>query len=255
MGVPPLDGSTRIALGTLENIGGNGYPAGNASGGGYEILDLADDYFDHTGLNFIGGALISAGGYPGSGPGNFNLYANGPTPSMIGSAFKASIKNTYLPTKSLVVLSPSGIEPPVTDWNVDLDPHYTDIYGDPLPRVTIDWPSSSYNCANYLAPKCTDILTKMCCSNVTTTPLTTAMSHNPAWQAHMRGGARIGTDSSTSVFNMWQQCWTSENLFAAGEITETTGDDTTAGTHAAGPMSYVAAEGIQNYLKNPGPLV
>ena len=81
------------------------------------------------------------------------------------------------------------------------------------------------------------------------------MSHVPAWQAHMRGGARIGADPATSVFNKWQQCWTSENLFAAGEITETTGDNTTAGTHAAGPMSYVAAEGIIKYLAAPGPLV
>ena len=255
MGVQPLDGSTRIALGTLENVGGNGYPAGNATGGGVEILDFADDYFDHAGLNFIGGALLSAGSYLGSGPGNFNFYANGPAPSMIGSTFKASLKNAFLPTKTTVVLSPSGMEPPVTDWNVDLDPNYTDIYGDPLPRTTIDWTANTYNCANYLAPKMADILTKMGCTNVTVTPATTAMSHVPAWQAHMRGGARVGTDPATSVFNMWQQCWTSENLFAAGEITNTTGDDTTAGTHGAGPGSYVAAEGIQMYLKSAGPLV
>jgi gluconate 2-dehydrogenase alpha chain len=252
MGVPPSD--TRIATGIL-NIGGNGYPAGNASGGGYSILDLADDNFDHTGLNFIGGAYPYVGQYLGSGPGNFNLYANSPTPNMMGSTFKASIKNTYLPTTSLVVFAPAGIEPPITDWNVDLDPHYSDIYGDPLPRTTIDWTQSSYNAANYLAPKFATILTKMGATNVVTTPATTTMSHNPAWQAHMRGGARIGSDPSTSVFNMWQQCWTCQNLFAAGEICNTTGDNTTAGTHAVGPMSYVAAEGIQKYLKNPGPLV
>lgn len=253
MGVPPLD--TRVAIGVMD-IGGNSYPAGNLSGGGYAMLDLADDFFDHTGLNFIGGTFPVVGNYPGGGPNNFALYANAPAPNMIGSTFKASIKDTFLPTKTLVAFAPSGLEPPVTDWFVDLDPNYTDAYGDPLPRTTIDFTANSYNCANYLAPKFADILTQMGASNVTTTPATTTMSHVTAWQAHMRGGARLGTDPATSVFNKWQQCWTSENLFAAGEICNTTNDNTTyGGTHPVGPTSYVAAEGIKKYLQNPGPLV
>ncbi len=46
-----------------------------------------------------------------------------------------------------------------------------------------------------------------------------------------------------------------ENLFAADEICNTFRDNTTAETHAAGIMSYTAADGIQKYLKSPGPLV
>jgi hypothetical protein len=57
------------------------------------------------------------------------------------------------------------------------------------------------------------------------------------------------------VFNKWQQCWTSENLFAAGEVCDPTGDNTTTGgTHPVGPTSYVAAEGIRKYLQSPGML-
>ena len=37
-------------------------------------------------------------------------------------------------------------------------------------------------------------------------------------------------------------------------ITKTQGDNTTAGTHVAGMMSYLAADGIKKYLANPGPL-
>jgi gluconate 2-dehydrogenase alpha chain len=239
----------------IMNIGGNGYPAGNASGGAVTMLDLADDFFDHTGLNFIGGAFPYVGGYPGSGPGNFLLYAQAPDPTMMGSKFKASLKDTYLPTKQPVIISAAGMDPPITDYYVDLDPNYTDIYGDPVARLTLGWTQNDINCSNYLAPKFAAILTKMGASNVTTSPMASTPSQNYAWQAHMRGGARLGVDPSTSVFNKWQQCWTSQNLFAAGEICNTTGDNTTAGTHAIGPTAYVAAEGIQMYLKSPGPLV
>ncbi|MCW3994834.1 MAG: hypothetical protein NWE98_01630 [Candidatus Bathyarchaeota archaeon] len=254
MGVPGA--VVRTATGTLENIGGNAYPAGNAFGGGYVMYDLADDYFDHTGLDFIGGAYVYFGLYLGGGPGNFLAFAGAPSPSMIGSNFKASLKDRFLPSKITLSIAPYGMWPPTTDWFIDLDPHYTDIYGDPLPRLTMDWGMNTVKCANYLAPKYAEILTKMGATNVTTSANVTTESHTATWPAHIRGGARAGSDQSTSVFNKWQQCWTCENLFAAGEATDATGSNTTTGgTHPAGAASYVAAEGIKKYLQSPGPLV
>ncbi len=248
-------GAARSASGTIDNIGGNAYPAGNAFGGSYTMRDLADDNFDHTGLNFIGGAYVLFGLYPGRGPANFNLYANAPSPQMMGSDFKSKIKDTFLPTKTVLNIAPTGMWPPTTDWFIDLDPHYTDLYGDPLARLTLDWGINTVNCANYLAPKYAEILTKMGASNVKVSDSVNQESHTSTWPAHIRGGARIGTDPNISVFNKWQQCWTCENLFAAGEITEPTGDNTTTGgTHPAGAGSYVAAEGIIKYLQSPGPL-
>ena len=70
-----------------------------------------------------------------------------------------------------------------------------------------------------------------------------------------KGGARTGANEATSVFNKFMQCWTSENLFAAGEICDTFGDNITAGTHVAGAMAYLAADGIKKYLANGGSLV
>jgi gluconate 2-dehydrogenase alpha chain len=253
VGFPPV--VARAATGTLDNIGGNSYPCGNASGGGVGMLDLADDNFDHTGQDFIGGAYPLIGFYPGGGPNCMNLYDNDPNPSMIGSAFKASLKDVFLPTKTQMRIAPSGMHPPVTDYFVDLDPHYTDKYGDPLARLTIDFGINSVLCANYMAPKFAEILTKMGASNVKVSEPVTTESHTPAWQAHMRGGARLGTDPNISVFNKWQQCWTCANLFAAGEICNPTGDNVTPGTHPVGPTSYVAAEGVKKYLQSPGPLV
>jgi hypothetical protein len=77
-------------------------------------------------------------------------------------------------------------------------------------------------------------------------------SHTPSYPAHIRSGARIGTDPSILVFNKWQQCCTCENLFAVGEVSEPTGSNTTTGgTHPASAGAYVAAEGIKKYLQNP----
>ena len=101
-----------------------------------------------------------------------------------------------------------------------------------------------------------NILRRMGATNVQVSDPVNTESHVSTWPHHIRGGARIGSDPNTSVFNKWYQCWTSENLFAAGEITMPTGDNTTTGgTHPAGPGSYVAAEGIKRYLQTPGPLV
>jgi gluconate 2-dehydrogenase alpha chain len=243
---------TAGASGVL-NMGYNAYPAGNASGGGYNILDWADDNFDHTGLNFIGGGSMGTGTYHGSGPNNLGI-ANSASAANIGSAYKAAQKNAYLPTKTGVGLSAAATTLPLTSYYYDLDPHHVDLYGDPIARVTFDNDKNAYNSASYLAPKAAAILTKMGCTGVTTTGSTfthiTCIS-----DVHIRGGCRSGADSSSSVLNAYQQSWTAPNLFAGGECSNMTGDSITAGTHAFGPTAYVMADGIRMYLTSPGGLV
>ncbi len=92
-------------------------------------------------------------------------------------------------------------------------------------------------------------------STIKKTTIPELAQHVDWWGHHMRGGARTGANSATSVFNKWMQCWTSENLFAAGEICDTFGDNITAGTHVAGAMAYLEADGIKKYLSNPGSLI
>ena len=221
------------------------------------MLDYADDNFDHTGLNFIGGAPIRGEGYYGSGPSNITGIAAGVSATAQGSTYKASLKDYYLPKKSLVYISMEAPDLADKRSNVDLDPHFTDLYGDPLARLTQDYAMQQWYGAQYLSGSTSSvaygILQKMGCNNITVdkgvAPGSVPLDN---WPAHTRGGARIGADPSWSVFNKYGQCWTSENLFAAGEITETTGDNTTiGGTHPMGAVAYVAAEGIKNYSLAP----
>jgi gluconate 2-dehydrogenase alpha chain len=256
-GTPPPNVAS--VTGTL-NIGANLYPAGNAEGGAVDILDLADDNFDHTGLNFIGGGMLRMGVYPGSGPANLEI-ASGVGAASMGSKFKASLKNYYLPTTTPITLSMDGPELPDTRWNIDLDPHYTDVYGDPIARWTYNFGNNAYNAAAYLSGSLSSpaakILQKMGCVDLTANAgISSGQIPMDTWPAHIRGGCRMGKDPSSSVMNMYGQMWSYQNLFGGGEITDTTGDNTTiGGTHPMGAALYVHAEGIKKYLQSPELLV
>lgn len=244
--------SVTSVRGTM-NIGGNAYSSGNAAGGGFKILDFADDNFDHKGQNFIGGSAITVGGYLGSAPGLITAF--NPGKDNFGSQWKAGLKDVKLPNRLTVSAAPSGPEIPTKDQFVDLDPHYTDIYGDPLARITIDWGANRWRPAEYIAPKVGEIFTKMGATNVAVNKVPELNQHVDWWGHHMRGGSRMGEKSETSVFNKWMQSWDVENLFAASETSFPFGDNITAGTHPAGMLAYLAADGIKKYLNSPGPLV
>ena len=254
--------STGGPSGTLP-IGANGYPAGNASGGGFDLYDFMDDNFDHTGLDFIGGAQFSSGDYAGSGPGNLTGIAGSSSPTRMGSSYKASIKDTYLRTSSRVGLGGPGPDLANTTSYWDLDPTYVDAWGDPVARITHDWTPNNYNAATYFGTSPGNkpliaILQKMGCTNISdggSTVVPPFSAHTDYWGHHWRGGNRVGKSATTSTFNGWQQCWAAPNLFAAGEVNNTTGDTVPSGTHVAGPQVEIASEAMQMYLNSPGVLV
>ncbi len=255
-GYYPTTSSASVPL----DIGANTYCSGNGSGGGYAIMDLneVNPNYKHTDdLTFMGGVSLSFGTYLGGGPSTFINYFPGLT--TFGSAWKASIKDQRIPQKITATLSGTGPTLPVLEHYADLDPHYYDIYGDPSARITNDWDANTWRTSNYLINKTTlitDILGKMGdASKIKKTNIAELTQHIDWWGHHTRGGARTGANQATSVFNKWMQCWTSENLFAAGEICDTFGDNITAGTHVAGAMAYLAADGIKKYLSTGGSLV
>ncbi|MDA4135785.1 MAG: hypothetical protein OK449_02140 [Thaumarchaeota archaeon] len=249
--------SGKIAGMALNAIAGNG-------NGGFSIFEFEEDGFDHTGLNFVGGPGASAGGYAGGGPTNVST-AGGATSGSQGSAYKATLQNRFATGGQAATVSFGGVGLDLANtlnmW--DLDPHYTDLWGDPLPRITHEWTPNPYNMATYFAssPGNTaylNILNALKATNISkggTTIMGPYSNHNDWWGHHIRGGNRVGASPTTSTFNYWQQCWTAPNLFAAGEANKVTSNTSSAGTHDAGALSEVASEGIQMYLKSPGLLV
>ena len=246
--------------GSMAGMATNSFPAGNASGGDTFLYDFMDDNFDHTGLNFVGGAQQSAGGYSGSGPGNLTT-AGGVSSGSQGSKYKATQQNKYNGGGGAAHVSFGGPGPDLANttsyW--DLDPHYVDAWGDPCARITHDWVPNGYNAATYFASSPGNapfiaILNKLGATSITTggTAVPPFSGHTDWWGHHWRGGNRVGANASTSTFNGWQQCWTAPNLFAAGEVNNTTGDTVPSGTHIAGPQVQIASEAMQKYLASPG---
>ncbi len=241
------------------NIGANTYCSGNGAGGGYAMLDFTDvnPDFKHPTTFFggIGGTYI--GDYLGSGPATISSHL--PSRTAFGSTWKAGLKDEKIPTKIRFGIGTSGPTLPMLEHFIDLDPHYNDIYGDPCARITLDWDANTWRVGDYMvngSTLITDILAKMGdASTITKSTVPELSQHVDWWGHHMRGGARTGTNPDTSVFNKWMQSWTCENVFSSGEICFTFGDNITNGTHPAGAMAYLAADGIKKYLANPGPLV
>lgn len=239
-------------------IGYSSYQAGNGAGGGFQIYDFADDNIDHTGMAQpgIGGPSISGGSYSGNAPGDISTAVGGSS-TTIGSAWKATQKNKYLHTSTTVSLAGSGVTVPTTDLLLDLDPFYNDYYGDPLTRFTETYNNNSVGVANLITPLLTPLLKAIVGSSATITVGKAAANGNSqpsSYSIHVRGGGRLGANPAYSSYNQWQQSWDVQNVFAGGELHNTTGSTVTPGTHAIGPQAYVAVDGIKQYLASPGSL-
>jgi gluconate 2-dehydrogenase alpha chain len=246
-------GTGRAVSGNLP-IGYASYQAGNGAGGGYAIYDFADDQVDHSGMAQpgIGGPVISVGSYAGNAPADVSTAVGGSANTM-GSAWKATQKNKYIHSSSSVGLSGGGVTIPTTDLLLDLDPFYSDYYGDPLTRFTETYNNNSVGVANLITPLLQPILQKMGATNINmSAPAVNGNSQPSSYSIHIRGGGRVGANSSMSSYNMWHQSWDVQNVFAAGELQNTTGSIVTPGTHVLGPMAYASIDGIKKYIANPG---
>jgi len=254
--------STAGPSGTIAGMALNAI-AGNGNGG-FSIFEFEEDGFDHTGLNFVGGTGSSAGGYAGGGPTNVST-AGGANSGAQGSKYKATLQNRFAQGGGNAGVGFGGTTTDLANtlnmW--DLDPHYTDLWGDPLPRITHEWTPNPYNAATYFgsSPGNTaflNILTALKATNISkggTTVVPPYGTHNDWWGHHIRGGNRMGASSTWATFNKWTQCYTCPNLFAAGEANKVTSNSSSAGTHDAGAVSEISSEGIQMYLKAPGALL
>ena len=195
----------------------------------------------------------NASPYGPGGPNNLSLAAGSTTASM-GSKYKAGLKDRCLLSTATLIGSMATPEIPTTAWWSDVDPHYVDQFGDPLPRETLDFGNNGYVGGNYLAGQVAKIFQKMGAQTLTTPAAKVGTQHDYTLELHRRGGLRLGANSSTSPLNKYNQSWTAPNFFAVGELCSTQGNTVTAGTHSFGPECYVAAEGIEMYLKSPGEL-
>jgi len=212
------------------------------------IDDFNGDNFDHAGLDFIGGADI--------GQSNTNarpiLYHPVPpgTPAW-GSAWKSAVVKYYNNSASLN--AQGGCQSYRQNY-LDLDPTYTDAYGQPLLRMTMDWYKHEHKQSAFMVEKLGQIAKAMDAKQFTTGLLPEHYDIVPYQSTHNVGGAVMGADPRTSVVNKYGQSWDASNVFVLGasSFPQNAGYNPTG---TLGALAYHTMDAVvKRYIKSPGRL-
>ncbi len=254
--------------------------------------DLNADNFDHSDLDFIGGASITCGGGErdpltstlsmpgldeddsGDGPSGEGGAAeengengNGPPPrpsvhgevgSLAGSGdewgqqWKDNLRQNW---DSVVGINIQGESLPYDDQFMDLDPNYSDAFGRPLLRLSFDFHDNDRNLYRYIAARCEEIMRAMGPARYTMTAELEDFNIHSYQSTHITGGAIMGSDPGNSVTNKYGQVWDAPNVFVTGATLY----PQNPGLNPTGPLlalAYWTGDAIRDkYLKNPGQLM
>jgi gluconate 2-dehydrogenase alpha chain len=160
---------------------------------GMGVDNFADDNFDHSNLDFIGGGLMWV--YSDRRPiGAANMPTFGMAPSW-GNGWKKFIKensdrwnSAYLQKTTL----------PYEDNYLDLDPLVKDSLGNPVTRITAEYKDNERKCGEFMQAKMEEWYLAAGAIKVIKAPQTIM---GPS--THAYGGTRMGDNKETNVVNRW----------------------------------------------------
>ncbi|WP_426958670.1 GMC family oxidoreductase [Muricoccus radiodurans] len=212
--------------------------------------DYNGDDFDHTGLNFVGGANINCTTT------NARPISARPIPPGTprwGKAWKKATADNYL---RVCNVGSQGSVMSYRDAYLDLDPTYKDRLGRPLLRMTFDYHDNERRMSDYVTDKMEPIMRAMGAKQSIVNRRRGPWSVVPYQTTHNTGGAIMGDNPRTSAINKYLQSWDVPNVFVFGAsaFPQNAGYNPTG---TVGALAYWAADAIRDqYLKNPGqPLV
>ncbi|SDI64407.1 GMC family oxidoreductase [Natribacillus halophilus] len=206
--------------------------------------DYSGDNIDHTDVDFLHGGEVEIRQY-GERPIESNHVPEG-TPNW-GRDFKE--KSIFYANRNLHVRFQPGTLPWVFNYT-DLDPTYTDMYGDALLRVTNEYTDQDKNLIRHGIDVCREVLEEMGADIIDEDEIPEEFDNHYSG-GHYAGGAIMGDDPETSAVNNYLQMWDAENLFVVGASAfPHFGNYNPTGT--VGALAYRAAEGIEQYLENDG---
>lgn len=215
---------------------------------GVVIGDFVSDNFDHGPLGFAGGAYI------GEVMSHGRPIEHHPTPPGTpgwGGEWKKAVARHYNHTVAINIHASSIAVR--QNW-LDLDPTYRDAWGQPLLRITFDFPENDVRMSEYLTGKAEEIGRAMGGKQVVASPRKRPYDATVYQSTHNTGGTVMGTDPSTSVVNRYLQSWDLPNLFVIG-ASNFPQNASYNPTGPVGALAYWAADAIvSRYLKSPGPL-
>ena len=216
---------------------------------GQVVDDFNGDAFDHSKLDFVGGAGIACNVSNGRPIGNRPTLPGSPR---WGAKWKQATVDGY---NNSMGIGSQGSSYPVPENYLDLDPTYTDRHGRPLLRITFDFPDNDIAMSNYMSDQMEKMTKPFNAKFAAVSRLKKGWNSVPYQSTHNTGGAVMGADPKTSALNKYLQSWDVPNVFVIGAsaFAHNAGMNPT-GTVAA--LAYWAAEAITaKYIKSPGALV
>jgi gluconate 2-dehydrogenase alpha chain len=173
---------------------------------GTAVDNWADDNFDHSGLNFIGGGNMWV--YSDRRPiGAASMATFGRSPQW-GSAWKAFIKENADRTNTAYLQKTTL---PYEDNYLDLDPTVTDPLGFPVCRITADHKDNERNLAVFIQDKMEEWFMAAGAAATIKAPIGTM---GPT--THAYGGTRMGNNPDTNVVDQWGFSHEAPNLGILG---------------------------------------
>ncbi|MBM3761844.1 MAG: GMC family oxidoreductase [Acidobacteria bacterium] len=179
------------------------------------VSDFDGDNFDHSQVDFIRGAYISSPAYGARPIANFGAVP-GDVKATWGSEWKKAAVAAYDRTARL---GSSGEHIPYSSNFMDLDPTYTDILGDPLLRLTLDWNENEMKIHNFISSKIETIAKRMPVKSYTMSPALKRYDVMSYKSTHLQGGTIMGSDPSSSVVDPRGRHWQVRNLWVLGAST------------------------------------
>ena len=230
-----------------DDVNVNPFMASGASG--TVINDFAADNFDHSGLGFIGGAYVGAVNSHGR---PIQFHPVPPGTARWGKAWKQAVVKHYNHT---VTISVHGSSMSQRQNYLDLDPTYRDAWGQPLLRMTFDFPQNDLKMAAYVTAKAVEIGKATGAKQVAGYPRKGPYTTQQYQSTHNTGGTVMGENPKTSAVNRYLQSWDVPNVFVIGASNYPQNASWNP-TGTLGALTYWAIDAIKNkYLKNPAPLV
>ncbi|MBL9216546.1 MAG: GMC family oxidoreductase [Opitutaceae bacterium] len=212
------------------------------------IDEFNDDNFDHSGLGFLGGGYIGvnvASGRP------ISVRRTPPGTPRWGTRWKQANADWYAHT---CAIGAQGSCYPHRENYLDLDPDYTDAFGQPLVRMTFDFRENERRVSAYCTEQSRRIAVAMGATPVGPVVSRAAPFDTRFYQgSHVTGGTIMGADPAASVVSPRLQHWDAENLFVVGASVF----PHNSGHNPTGPVGALAlrlGDDLARYVARPGRL-
>ena len=214
------------------------------------------DYDGDHGLTGAEGVLrlgsldvISAGARP---IGSFGAVPLGSVKRSWGSEWKAAAVKWYDRTATIQLV---GEHLAWRENYMDLDPTYTDKFGDPLLRFTLDWTEHEHRQREVGSELARKIAVAMGAKLDDTRPVRAPYDATDYQTTHIQGGAIMGTSPESSVVNTHLQHWQLPDLWVIGASAFPQNASHNPTLTVLALTTWAADALIERYLKNPGKLV